>query len=112
MSLISSPRHIVQVIPVEEVIDDSGAVNLVEKEPVDFACNVRPLSASELDSYGSKLTDSYSITAPPGAWVWDSNSVVIYDGERFEQVGRVRKSRRGRSTQADRVIIQRGQSGG
>ena len=111
LSLLANPRHQVTVIPSVEGIDGDGVTTFSESAPVSVACNVHPVSASESENFGLKLVDTYKITAPAGTWLWGANTVVVYDGERFSQVGRVRKSRIGSATRADRVFIERGQNG-
>lgn len=112
MSLLTRPRHTVQVVNVFTVQDADGAYSEMEGDPVTVRCNVHPTASSEVEEYGPVLSDSYTLTVPAGQWPGDERSRVIWEGDIFFQVGRSLKSRMGTRTRHDRVVIQRGNPDG
>lgn len=112
MSLISRPRHTVEVIRTVQEQDAEGVWSGREQPPVVVACNVHPATASEVEQFGPHLRDMYMVTAPAGVWPGSEGCIVRWDGDEYRQVGRVQKSRMGVRTRHDRISIVRGNDGG
>lgn len=108
VSLLTKPRHVVKVIPRQMVLDEAGVPSWVRMVPVERRVNVHPVSSYEVEHFGVHSSDSYALTAPPGTWIFDEGTLVVWDHEEFTQRGRVKKNRVGRKTSHDRVVIERG----
>lgn len=112
MSLIHKPRHTVTVVLRQEQDDGEGALDYIETDRVEVPCNVHPSTTTDVESFGVKPNDLYTVTAPPGTWPGDPLSLIIWEGETYTQRGRVLKSRMGRATQHDKVYMERGNGTG
>ncbi|WP_237196861.1 hypothetical protein [Rothia nasimurium] len=112
MSLIRAPRHTVTVVLRQEQDDGEGALEYIETGRVEVPCNVHPSTTTDVESFGVKPNDLYTVTAPPGTWPGDPLSLIIWEGETYTQRGRVLKSRMGRATQHDKVYMERGNGTG
>lgn len=105
--MIHNPRHLVQVITREPVPDGEGGYEYQQTGVHDIRCNVHPVSATDTEAFGIKPTDSYSITAPPGAWPGDEHALISWEGDTYTQRGRVLKRRMGRRTAHDKILMER-----
>lgn len=110
MSLISQPRHVIDLYPAHTVLQPDGmpALEYMQK-PIQVRCNFQPIASDNLsrtssvreEYYGSKLSTTGALTTPPGTFdkirkqlpeeyldEFPVNSVVVYTpGKYTRQAG-------------------------
>jgi hypothetical protein len=87
MSLLSNPRHLVQV-QLRELVDVARGRTALQNVGglLPVRCNVQPLSSADRLVYGGATADTMrSITAV--TWPGDLNSLVIFDGIEWDTYG-------------------------
>lgn len=105
MSLLSG-RHVASVVPLEPPVDfDSGPV---EGEPVEWRCNVQPISAELATSLGYDFTTTFRLSGR--AWPGGSMARVRvlsgpWAGRDFESIGEPLLHRMSASTSHDVIFV-------
>lgn len=87
MSLLSNPRHRIDVQPYKVV---PGSIGQDERVPdglpfIGFRCNVHLLSSTEIVNFGVRDFVDGSITAT--TWPWGEYARITYNGVEYDQDG-------------------------
>lgn len=110
MTLVSNPRHVVEIYPAHSVLKPDGMFAIeYRQEPLVVRCNFQPIASDNLsrtssvreEYYGTKLSTTGALTTPPGTFdrlreslpeeyrdEFPVNSVVVYTpGKYTRQAG-------------------------
>jgi hypothetical protein len=81
-------RHVIVVQPMKKSLDEHGHKELeANGAPVPVSCDVFPLSAEDIATFGTANEDIRSATIRDRPWPGDQSSVLTFDGSIWEQVG-------------------------
>lgn len=99
MSLLDGP-HTVTVIPKVKQKNAYGLYTLTDGDPIVVTrCNVHPFGAGtygSLEGDGAEFNDQMTIKGrTPEVWPGGIRSTVIFNGEKFDQVGDAKYYQRG-----------------
>lgn len=90
----------------KSVRDEYGSADYVpDGDPISVRCVVHTVDSAELEALGVQLEDAYRVICR--RWPGDYRSLVIWEGDEYEQVGNVRKYRNGVLSHHDDVLIKR-----
>lgn len=104
MSLLSHPRHRLLVQRYGATVDDEGVpAKGPVGDPVPVRGNVHPLSAEEVQAYGTQTAETYWVTARN--WPGDHQARVHWDGRWWDQVAEPTRHTMSPRTAHERIRI-------
>lgn len=85
-------KHVVSVRTAVETVDDRGAIVQTWGRPVEYSVNVQPLSSSEVEAFGLKVSTAYRVKYWPQEhggkqWVGGAYSRISWDRREYDQQG-------------------------
>lgn len=108
-ALTNGPDTVICIPRVIVGKDRTGSNKLGPGEPVEYyGVSVQPAGLAafgKAEEPGLVNVDYVIYKAPEPAWVGGPHSTVIWEGEEYDQVGVVRKYRRGRRSKHDEIKL-------
>lgn len=77
----------------------------MDGNPIPVPCNVYPLTAAEMESYGLQLIETRSVICD--AWPGDIHSRITFDGAEWDQYGPVKTYDKSWGVRSVQVIIKK-----